>query len=65
MNRMIVLGVSLLPIVQAAPGAEDARTRIELPEPMQQHMLANMRGHLSVLDEILASLACPPIGPRR
>lgn len=53
----MVLGAVLLSFVQAAPAAEEARTLVQLPEPMQQHMLANMRGHLAALDEILANLA--------
>lgn len=41
-----------------APGAlaEDSRELVELPEMMQNHMLANMRDHLAALDEILLSL---------
>jgi hypothetical protein len=33
------------------------RALVELPEMMQEHMLANMRGHLAALDEILGDLA--------
>ncbi|MCW5773028.1 MAG: hypothetical protein KIT16_15405 [Rhodospirillaceae bacterium] len=40
-----------------AARAEDARTLVELPAPMQAHMLANMRDHLAALNEILAALA--------
>lgn len=35
---------------------EDARQWVQLPERMQQHMLANMRDHLAALDEILQSM---------
>ncbi|HET9750340.1 MAG TPA: hypothetical protein VFS06_13650 [Casimicrobiaceae bacterium] len=35
----------------------DARTIVSLPEPMRQHMLANMREHLRSLQEITAALS--------
>jgi hypothetical protein len=35
----------------------DGRQLIEFPAPMRQHMLANMRGHLQALSDILAALA--------
>jgi hypothetical protein len=35
----------------------DARTIVSLPEPMRQHMLANMRDHLSSLHAITAALS--------
>ena len=35
----------------------DGRQLIEFPAPMRQHMLANMRGHLNALSDILAALA--------
>ena len=34
----------------------DTRQRIKLPEPMRQHMLANMRDHLAALHEIQQGL---------
>lgn len=37
--------------------AEDIRTRVELPEPMREHMLANMRDHLMALESITRKLA--------
>lgn len=37
--------------------AEDEREFVQLPELMQQHMLANMRDHLEALNEILAQMA--------
>lgn len=42
--------------------AEDTRRLVELPPPMQDHMLANMRDHLAALDEILAALAGGDLG---
>ncbi len=41
----------------SAASAEDDRELVPLPEPMQAHMLANMRDHLQALDEMLAALA--------
>lgn len=35
----------------------DERQMVEMPPPMQEHMLANMRGHLRALDDILAALS--------
>ena len=34
----------------------DSRQLVQLPEMMQQHMLMNMRDHLSALNEILVSM---------
>ena len=31
--------------------AQDARELVRLPEPMQEHMLGNMRDHLATLNE--------------
>jgi hypothetical protein len=39
------------------PAAGDARTIVSLPEPMREHMLANMRDHLRSLQEINVALA--------
>ena len=36
--------------------AQDARAFVLFPEPMQEHMLGNMRDHLVTLNEILATL---------
>jgi hypothetical protein len=40
-----------------AGAAQDARIKISLPDPMREHMLANMRDHLAALNEIQAALA--------
>lgn len=37
--------------------AEDIRIKVELPEPMREHMLANMRDHLMALESITSKLA--------
>ncbi|OOZ38000.1 hypothetical protein, partial [Solemya elarraichensis gill symbiont] len=36
---------------------EDTRQLVELPQMMQQHMMANMRDHLAAINEILVSMA--------
>ena len=56
--RRVFYAVSmcLLTAVGAA-SAQDTRQLVKLPEPMQQHMLGNMRDHLATLNEILGDLA--------
>lgn len=52
-----VLGALLLAVAPVpAWAAGDTRERVELPAPMQEHMLGNMRDHLAALDEILLHL---------
>jgi len=41
---------------QSGP-APDRRDLVRLPEPMQEHMLANMRDHLAAVGEIVGNLA--------
>jgi hypothetical protein len=36
---------------------DDPRILVQMPEMMQQHMLANMRDHLNTLNEILIDMA--------
>ena len=59
MNRLTeTLLVAMLIAALALPvGAEDMRQRVELPFPMQAHMLANMRDHLRALETITRQLA--------
>ena len=53
----------LLPLLFAAllsPGlapAQDARVAVEMPPMMRDHMLANMRDHLAVVDRLVGHLA--------
>lgn len=49
-----ILALFLLGTVQAN---DDDRELVQMPAMMQEHMLANMRDHLSALNEILAKLA--------
>jgi hypothetical protein len=37
--------------------AQDTRQLVHLPEPMQEHMLGNMRDHLATLNEIIGDVA--------
>ncbi len=37
--------------------AQDRRELVRLPEPMQEHMLGNMRDHLSTLNDIIGDVA--------
>jgi hypothetical protein len=50
------LALSLTALLPAAHAA-DARLRVEMPAPMQEHLLANMRDHLVAMGEIQAALA--------
>lgn len=47
MKKLLQILVILLIISSAQ--AEDARTYVELPAPMREHMLSNMRDHLATL----------------
>jgi hypothetical protein len=47
----------LLIACSALPLQADDRTKVEFPDMMREHMLGNMRDHLSALQEITASLA--------
>jgi cytochrome c556 len=48
---------TLLAASAGAVRAQDARQLVRLPEPMQEHMLANMRDHLAMLNDILGDIA--------
>jgi cytochrome c556 len=50
------LALSLIALLPAAHAA-DPRQRVEMPAPMQEHILANMRDHLVAMGEIQAALA--------
>ena len=51
---LVALLAAVAPALTVA--VEDSREMVELPEMMQEHMLANMRDHLVALDEILKHL---------
>ncbi len=42
--------------------AADTRPLVQMPAPMQEHMLANMRDHLDAMGEIQAALAAGKFG---
>ena len=47
----------LLVGLAGAGQAQDARELVRLPQPMQEHMLGNMRDHLVALNEIIGHVA--------
>jgi len=49
--------VCLLLVTNASLADEDSRELVQLPEKMQEHMLANMRDHLAAINEILLNMA--------
>jgi hypothetical protein len=55
--KLIAPGIFLLCQMGATSADEDPRMRVELPEMMQQHMMANMREHLETLNRILELMA--------
>lgn len=58
--RNMFMGLGMILWVQAAlaaGGEGDTRQRVEFPEMMRQHMLANMRDHLLAITEIQHALA--------
>jgi len=50
-----ILALSLAVLLPAAHAA-DTRQLVEMPAPMQEHMLTNMRDHLVAMGEIQAAL---------
>jgi hypothetical protein len=53
---LAALTLSLAALLPAAHAA-DARQLVQMPAPMQEHMMANMRDHLVAMGEIQAALA--------
>lgn len=63
MKRLRILtGVWVLCAWQAW-AADDPRQLVELPEPMQAHMLSNMRDHLEAINSILLHMAKGELEP--
>jgi hypothetical protein len=46
----------LLLFISTAAIADDRRQLVQLPDMLQQHMLSNMRDHLTALNEILVNM---------
>ena len=59
MHRSFLVTSALMVLLTSPAGhaASDDRQLVELPAPMQAHMMSNMRDHLLALNEILALLA--------
>lgn len=55
MQQMAPPAASMMP--GAATPASDGRELVRLPEPMQEHMLGNMRDHLVTLNGIIGDIA--------
>lgn len=53
----LFIAVLIFSLPGSSVAAKDSRLLVELPEMMQQHMLANMRDHLVVINEILFYLS--------
>jgi hypothetical protein len=56
-NLSLVLTVLITNFSSSSVASGDTRALVELPEMMQEHMLANMRDHLAATNEILVYLA--------
>lgn len=54
---LLVLLTALALLGSVAARAEDARTLVQLPPMMRDHMMANMRDHLLTLEKVSALLA--------
>ncbi len=55
--RLVIMTVVLLATLGASRShAQDNRQFVRLPEPMQEHMLSNMRDHLASLNEIIGDV---------
>ena len=52
----LCFGVLVTSLTGNSAASNDTRVLVELPEMMQQHMLANMRDHLNAINEILVYL---------
>lgn len=58
MRRLFAAIAAVLLIGQTgASPAQDARALVRFPEPMQEHMLGNMRDHLVALNEVIGNVA--------
>ncbi len=53
---LLILALFLGNLTGKSFAVADARELVDLPQMMQQHMLANMRDHLAAINEILAYL---------
>lgn len=51
------IATALLVAATGAGRAQESRQLVRLPEPMQEHMLGNMRDHLATLNDIIGGVA--------
>lgn len=56
MNRTLVAAAIAVTTVSTSMAANDSRELVNMPAPMVQHMLGNMRDHLLAITEIQQSL---------
>ncbi len=54
---LTITAAILLGTILTATAADEARQPVTMPAPMQEHMLANMRDHLTALGQIQTELA--------
>lgn len=60
MNKIktrLTLAFALMLCTLPTSAPADERFLVEMPAPMQEHMLGNMRDHLHALDDILSALS--------
>jgi cytochrome c556 len=56
-NMRTSIATLLTVLAMSQSYAQDARQLVELPKPMQEHMLGNMRDHLTSLNEIIGRVS--------
>jgi cytochrome c556 len=56
-TTIVLLSAFLSCALASVTRAEDLRQLVRLPEPAREHMLANMRDHLSALSGIIGKIA--------
>jgi len=54
--KLITFSLLLTILGSQANAKDDSRELVELPEMMQQHMLANMRDHLNTINQLLVNI---------
>lgn len=55
--KFIAVAALLIALSVGQQARADERTFVDMPAPMQEHMLSNMRGHLRALEKIFSHLA--------
>jgi roadblock/LC7 domain-containing protein len=57
MRHLSLLALLLALWVGDRAHAQESRQLVDFPAPMQEHLLTNMRDHLSTLDQVLANIS--------